>query len=247
MTFENEIKRLNDVSHLDKEIEKLQKHLKEITMARAEDNRIAGANSEAKEKIHVEEVSRLGDPHSRELQMIMKDHANQVQQLGDHIVMLAEACVTFNNQLENCSPSVQRSMYDHMLPETRWPACHQQAEASRYSRHNLAEFSAEIQTALNSQKPIDHSFKNPDKTDHEQTANGGVMVDQHPPGSTQTETTGPVLQKETRHSSDDLLPLEPGVSKVLDQPKNQELMRFRRRIRSPKRILWPKLKGRRLQ
>ena len=49
------------------------------------------------------------------------------------------------------------------------------------------------------------------------------MMDQHPPGSTQTETTGPVLQKETRHSSDDLLPLEPGVGKVLDQPKNQEL------------------------
>ena len=135
-------------------------------MARAEHNRIAGANAEAKEKIRVEEVSRLEDSHSRELQMMMKDHADQVQQLGgrkrlkdentklkddtkklsDHIVMLAEEFVTFNNQLKNCNPSVQRSMYDQMLPETRWPACHQQAEALRYSRHILAEFSAKIQS-----------------------------------------------------------------------------------------------------
>lgn len=185
----------------------------------------------------MEEVSRLGDSHGRERQMMMKD---QVQQLGgrkrlkdentkfkdhtkklsDNIMILAEELVTFNNELKNCSPSVQRSMYDQMLPETRWPACYQQAEASRYSRHNLAEFSAEIQTALNSQKPIDYNFKNPNKTDHEQTANGGVMMNQHPPGSTQTETTGPVLQKETRHGSDNPFPLEPGVGKVLDQPKN---------------------------
>lgn len=138
---------------------------------------ITGVDAEAKEKIHMEEVSRLGDSHGRERQMMMKD---QVQRLGgrkrlkdentkfkdhtkklsDNIMILAEELVTFNNELKNCSPSVQRSMYDQMLPETRWPACYQQAEASRYSRHNLAEFSAEIQTALNSQKPIDYNFKN---------------------------------------------------------------------------------------
>lgn len=35
MIFENEVGRLNDVSHFDQEVEKLQKHLEEITMARA--------------------------------------------------------------------------------------------------------------------------------------------------------------------------------------------------------------------
>ena len=84
---------------------------------------ITGVDAEAKEKIHMEEVSRLGGSHGRERQMMMKD---QVQQLGgrkrlkdentklkdhtkklsDNIMILAEELVTFNNQLKNCSPSV---------------------------------------------------------------------------------------------------------------------------------------------